>query len=190
MWRSGRTCGRRSSIWLLTAAEWLSSVSRWTEWPVHMRVWAVQRAEVKRSPCESCRRWSAIHSSSAELIGSTLFSWKRPMAAFVSKVGAEGVHSAVVLDRGIGVALKVEDGNCRRSTQRCCICSRSLARFRARFLNVSLTFCADQSAIAGAKWLVLSRWRAVPADVSRRLLSRQSDFTGGRRMTPAFFERL
>jgi L-asparaginase II len=31
----------------------------------------------------------------------------------VSKVGAEGVHSAVVLDRGIGVALKVEDGNCR-----------------------------------------------------------------------------
>lgn len=31
----------------------------------------------------------------------------------VSKVGAEGVHSAVVLDRGIGIALKVEDGNSR-----------------------------------------------------------------------------
>ena len=31
----------------------------------------------------------------------------------VSKVGAEGVHSAVILDRGIGIALKVEDGNSR-----------------------------------------------------------------------------
>ena len=31
----------------------------------------------------------------------------------LSKVGAEGVHSAVVLDRAIGIALKVEDGNSR-----------------------------------------------------------------------------
>jgi L-asparaginase II len=28
----------------------------------------------------------------------------------VSKIGAEGVHSAAVLDQGIGIALKVEDG--------------------------------------------------------------------------------
>ena len=31
----------------------------------------------------------------------------------VSKVGAEGVHSAVVPERGLGIALKVEDGNSR-----------------------------------------------------------------------------
>ncbi len=31
----------------------------------------------------------------------------------ISKVGAEGVHSAVLLDRGIGLAIKVEDGNPR-----------------------------------------------------------------------------
>ncbi len=31
----------------------------------------------------------------------------------VSKVGAEGVHSALSLDRGIGVAIKVEDGAAR-----------------------------------------------------------------------------
>lgn len=31
----------------------------------------------------------------------------------ITKVGAEGVHSAVVLDSGIGVAIKVEDGNPR-----------------------------------------------------------------------------
>lgn len=31
----------------------------------------------------------------------------------VAKVGAEGVHSAVVPDRGLGIALKVEDGNSR-----------------------------------------------------------------------------
>lgn len=31
----------------------------------------------------------------------------------ISKIGAEGVHSAVILDRAIGVALKVEDGNSR-----------------------------------------------------------------------------
>jgi len=31
----------------------------------------------------------------------------------VVKVGAEGVHSAVVPDRGLGIALKVEDGNSR-----------------------------------------------------------------------------
>jgi L-asparaginase II len=31
----------------------------------------------------------------------------------ITKVGAEGVHSAVILDSGIGVALKVEDGNPR-----------------------------------------------------------------------------
>ena len=31
----------------------------------------------------------------------------------VAKVGAEGVHSAVVPDHGLGVALKVEDGNSR-----------------------------------------------------------------------------
>jgi L-asparaginase II len=31
----------------------------------------------------------------------------------ITKVGAEGVHSAVILDRGIGLALKVEDGNAR-----------------------------------------------------------------------------
>ncbi len=31
----------------------------------------------------------------------------------LSKVGAEGVHSAAVADRGIGIALKVEDGSCR-----------------------------------------------------------------------------
>src|SRR5215217_4403180 len=31
----------------------------------------------------------------------------------ITKVGAEGVHSAVILDRGIGLALKVEDGNPR-----------------------------------------------------------------------------
>jgi L-asparaginase II len=31
----------------------------------------------------------------------------------ITKVGAEGVHSAVVLDQGIGIALKVEDGNPR-----------------------------------------------------------------------------
>ncbi len=31
----------------------------------------------------------------------------------VSKIGAEGVHSAVVLDRGLGIALKVEDGSSR-----------------------------------------------------------------------------
>lgn len=31
----------------------------------------------------------------------------------LTKVGAEGVHSAVILDRGIGLALKVEDGNPR-----------------------------------------------------------------------------
>lgn len=31
----------------------------------------------------------------------------------VAKIGAEGVHSAVVLDRCLGIALKVEDGNSR-----------------------------------------------------------------------------
>jgi len=31
----------------------------------------------------------------------------------ISKIGAEGVHCAVVLDRAIGIALKVEDGNSR-----------------------------------------------------------------------------
>lgn len=31
----------------------------------------------------------------------------------LSKIGAEGVHSAAVLDRGIGIALKVEDGATR-----------------------------------------------------------------------------
>jgi L-asparaginase II len=31
----------------------------------------------------------------------------------VSKVGAEGVHSAVIPERGLGIALKVEDGNSR-----------------------------------------------------------------------------
>lgn len=31
----------------------------------------------------------------------------------ITKVGAEGVHSAVILDNSIGVALKVEDGNAR-----------------------------------------------------------------------------
>jgi L-asparaginase II len=31
----------------------------------------------------------------------------------VTKVGAEGVHSAVVPERGLGIALKVEDGNSR-----------------------------------------------------------------------------
>ena len=31
----------------------------------------------------------------------------------ITKVGAEGVHSAVILDSGIGIALKVEDGNPR-----------------------------------------------------------------------------
>jgi len=31
----------------------------------------------------------------------------------VAKVGAEGVHSAAVPDRGLGIALKVEDGNSR-----------------------------------------------------------------------------
>ena len=31
----------------------------------------------------------------------------------VAKVGAEGVHSAVVPARGLGIALKVEDGNSR-----------------------------------------------------------------------------
>jgi len=31
----------------------------------------------------------------------------------LTKVGAEGVHSAVIVDRGIGIALKVEDGNPR-----------------------------------------------------------------------------
>jgi L-asparaginase II len=31
----------------------------------------------------------------------------------LAKVGAEGVHSAVILDSGIGLALKVEDGNAR-----------------------------------------------------------------------------
>ena len=31
----------------------------------------------------------------------------------ITKVGAEGVHSAVILDSGIGVAIKVEDGNPR-----------------------------------------------------------------------------
>ena len=31
----------------------------------------------------------------------------------VAKIGAEGVHSAVVLDRGLGIALKVEDGSSR-----------------------------------------------------------------------------
>src|SRR5678816_2979181 len=31
----------------------------------------------------------------------------------ITKVGAEGVHSAVILDSGIGLALKVEDGNQR-----------------------------------------------------------------------------
>lgn len=31
----------------------------------------------------------------------------------LAKIGAEGVHSAVILDRAIGIALKVEDGNSR-----------------------------------------------------------------------------
>lgn len=31
----------------------------------------------------------------------------------IAKIGAEGVHSAVVLDSGIGIALKVEDGDIR-----------------------------------------------------------------------------
>lgn len=31
----------------------------------------------------------------------------------VSKIGAEGVHSAALLDRGIGVTVKVEDGSQR-----------------------------------------------------------------------------
>jgi L-asparaginase II len=31
----------------------------------------------------------------------------------ITKVGAEGVHSAVILDAGIGIAIKVEDGNAR-----------------------------------------------------------------------------
>src|SRR6266542_3928029 len=31
----------------------------------------------------------------------------------ISKIGAEGVHSAVILDHSIGIALKVEDGNSR-----------------------------------------------------------------------------
>ncbi len=31
----------------------------------------------------------------------------------ITKVGAEGVHSAVILDQGIGIAIKVEDGNPR-----------------------------------------------------------------------------
>jgi len=31
----------------------------------------------------------------------------------ITKVGAEGVHSAVILESGIGIALKVEDGNTR-----------------------------------------------------------------------------
>ncbi len=33
--------------------------------------------------------------------------------AVLAKVGAEGVHSAALLDRGIGIAVKVEDGNAR-----------------------------------------------------------------------------
>ena len=31
----------------------------------------------------------------------------------VSKVGAEGIHCALIADRGIGVAIKVEDGSQR-----------------------------------------------------------------------------
>jgi L-asparaginase II len=31
----------------------------------------------------------------------------------LSKIGAEGVHSAVILDQAIGISLKVEDGNSR-----------------------------------------------------------------------------
>jgi L-asparaginase II len=31
----------------------------------------------------------------------------------LSKIGAEGVHSAAILDRGVGIALKVEDGATR-----------------------------------------------------------------------------
>jgi L-asparaginase II len=31
----------------------------------------------------------------------------------IAKIGAEGVHSAVILDSGIGIAIKVEDGNIR-----------------------------------------------------------------------------
>jgi L-asparaginase II len=31
----------------------------------------------------------------------------------LSKIGAEGVHSAAIIDRGIGIAIKVEDGNTR-----------------------------------------------------------------------------
>lgn len=34
-------------------------------------------------------------------------------ARVITKVGAEGVHCAVILDSGIGIALKVEDGNPR-----------------------------------------------------------------------------
>ncbi|MEO8194855.1 MAG: asparaginase [Gemmatimonadales bacterium] len=34
----------------------------------------------------------------------------------ITKVGAEGVHSAMILDSGIGVAIKVEDGNPRAQT--------------------------------------------------------------------------
>jgi L-asparaginase II len=31
----------------------------------------------------------------------------------VSKIGAEGVHCAMIRDRGIGIAIKVEDGSQR-----------------------------------------------------------------------------
>jgi L-asparaginase II len=31
----------------------------------------------------------------------------------ITKVGAEGVHAGVILDKGIGIAIKVEDGNVR-----------------------------------------------------------------------------
>jgi L-asparaginase II len=31
----------------------------------------------------------------------------------LSKIGAEGVHSAAIVERGIGIALKVEDGATR-----------------------------------------------------------------------------
>jgi L-asparaginase II len=33
--------------------------------------------------------------------------------AILAKIGAEGVHSVAVLDRGLGLAVKVEDGNQR-----------------------------------------------------------------------------
>jgi L-asparaginase II len=67
----------------------------------------------------------------------------------VAKVGAEGVYGAALVDEGVGVALKVEDGNWRAC-------------------NVALLAVLEQLGLPVSTVSTLDRYRIVPVLDTRR----------------------